>query len=148
MRHFYLYLIKEEFANHYFGRENKLYRLFQSYIESSCDTDRSDTLKLQIDYVSKPIPITYLDELILMYLAKEIDYEHVSPFHHYHLRHNRGKATLVLKSENIEITALGSVEAETVFFEVLRKFSACFLAMDFQNEQYGWLSPIKQRKFV
>ncbi|MBD5018872.1 sporulation inhibitor of replication protein SirA, partial [Xanthomonas citri pv. citri] len=28
-RHYYTYLIKEEFANHYFGRESVMFELFQ-----------------------------------------------------------------------------------------------------------------------
>ncbi len=30
-RHYYTYLIKEEFANHYFGRESVMFELFQDY---------------------------------------------------------------------------------------------------------------------
>lgn len=148
MRHFYLYLIKEEFASHYFGREMKLYQLFHEYLWTSRDQHRYTTMKQQIDYVSKKIPVVCLDELIRMYLGNQDGYQHVSPIHKYFLSNSRGRATLLLKEPYIEITATGSFEAETVFFEILRKFDCCFLAMDFKNEQYGWLNPIKERKYV
>ena len=119
MRHFYLYLIKEEFASHYFGREFKLFQLFQDFLWTSRDDERYDTLKQQVEYVSKQIPVDYLDELISLYLNHQYNYQHIAPLHRIHLRSNRGKASLILKPRNVEITATGSFESETVFFEIL-----------------------------
>ena len=48
----------------------------------------------------------------------------------------------------ITIDAQGSYEAETAFFEVLRKCESSFLALDLEHQRYGWLKPIKERKFV
>ncbi|WP_044746930.1 sporulation inhibitor of replication protein SirA [Bacillus alveayuensis] len=148
MRHFYLYLIKEEFANHFFGREFKIFRLFQDYIWTSSDHHVYPVLKQQVEYVTKTIPVIYLDEWMKTFLSKREDYQYVTPIHKIYLSKKRGNATLLLKDRYIEITSSGSYEAETVFFEILRKFDTCFLAIDFQNEQYGWLNPIKKRNFV
>ena len=46
------------------------------------------------------------------------------------------------------VKAEGNYEAETAFFECIRKCGASFLAIDFEHEQFGWLKPIKERKFV
>jgi len=148
MRHFYLYLIKSEFANHYFGREQKLFRLFHDYFWTSGDNPKYGMLKKQIDYVSKKIPVFKLDELIQLYLQPYEGYSLVSPIHKIQLMNNQGNATLMIKEKYIEITSTGSFEAETIFFEILRKYDSCFLAMDFHHEKYGWLNPIKERKFV
>ena len=47
-----------------------------------------------------------------------------------------------------ELLKLGIKQSSTVFFEVLRKVSPCFLAMDFNMKRYGWLNPVKERNFV
>lgn len=148
MRHFYLYLIKDEFAGHYFGREYKIFRLFQDYYGTSVESPKYQMLKKQIDYVSKKIPLFYLDEFIQTNLKHCNGYSHDLYTHQIQLEKNRGNATLMLNEKNIEISSTGSFDAETTFFEILRKLDPCFFAMDFQNEQYGWLNPIKERKFV
>lgn len=147
MRHYYIYLIEEEFASHYFGRESKIYHLFQDYHWTTARSNHVDMLEKQINYITKPIPTLFIDQLLCSHLANRVDYQKVQHIHKVELKGNRGSATMIVKDRYIELSSNGSYEAETIFFEVLRKFDPCFLAMDLQGERYGWLNPIKERNF-
>jgi hypothetical protein len=57
-------------------------------------------------------------------------------------------ARLEVFQDLITVEAEGSYEAETAFFEVLRKCESSFIAIDLEHERIGWLKPIKERKFV
>lgn len=147
VRHYYIYLIEEEFASHYFGRESKIYHLFQDFHWTTASSAHGSTIEKQIQYITKPIPILFIHQLLGSHLSKRSDYQ---MFHHIHkivLKGNVGNATLIVKNRHFELSSEGSFEAETIFFEVLRKFDPCFLAMDFKGERYGWLNPIKERNF-
>jgi hypothetical protein len=148
VRHYYIYLIEEEFASHYFGRESKIYHLFQDFHWTTVRSNHVDTLERQINYITKPIPTLFIHQLLSTYLVNRVDYQKVHHIHKIELKANRGNATLIVKERYLELSSDGSYEAETIFFEVLRKFDPCFLAMDLQGERYGWLNPIKERNFV
>ncbi|MFC0271442.1 sporulation inhibitor of replication protein SirA [Metabacillus herbersteinensis] len=148
VRHYCIYLIEEEFASHYFGRESKMYHLFQDYQWTRSQTKHFNLIQKQVSYITKPIPTLFIHQLIATHLAKRTDYQQTHEIHKIELKANRGSATLIVKDRHLELTSNGSYEAETIFFEVLRKFDPCFLAMDFLAERYGWLNPIKERNFV
>jgi hypothetical protein len=57
-------------------------------------------------------------------------------------------AKLQVQENRVLVEAVGNYEAETVFFEVLRKCESSFLAVDLEHQRFGWLKPIKERKFV
>ncbi|WP_224752293.1 sporulation inhibitor of replication protein SirA [Metabacillus arenae] len=148
MRHYSIYLIEEEFASHYFGRESKIFHLFQEYHWTSTNNKQYETITKQIEYITKSIPVFYIHHLVGMFLQSRKGYQRVEQVHKIVLDNNRGNATLIVKERYLELTSDGQVEAETIFFEILRKFDPCFLAMDFHAERYGWLNPIKERNFV
>lgn len=148
MRNYYIYLVEEEFASHYFGRESKMYRLFQDYQWTSPSNDNIQLLEKQIIYITKPIPTMFIDKLLKTHLSSRKDYIRSGEVHKLEIRGNRSYGSLTVKERYLELHSSGSYEAETIFFEVLRKFDPCFLAMDFQAERYGWLNPIKERNFI
>lgn len=148
VRHYYIYLIEEEFASHYFGRESKIYHLFQDFYWTTVRSNLVDTLEKQIHYITKPIPHLFIHQLLNTHLVNRSDYSNTHHIHKIELKRNRGNATLIVKDRYLELSSDGSYEAETIFFEVLRKFDPKFLAMDLQGERYGWLNPIKERNFV
>lgn len=55
-RHYYTYLIEEEFASHYFGRESVMFKLFYDYHWTSPD-QKSQLAAKQIEFITKPIPV-------------------------------------------------------------------------------------------
>jgi len=148
VRHYYIYLIEEEFASHYFGRESKIYHLFQDFHWTTIHNKHSDVIGKQVNYITKPVPTLFIHQLLGTHLMNRKDYQKLHHIHKIELKGNRGDATLIVKETHLELSSDGSYEAETIFFEVLRKFDPCFLAMDLKAERYGWLNPIKERKFV
>ncbi|MFD2443651.1 sporulation inhibitor of replication protein SirA [Bacillus sp. CGMCC 1.16607] len=146
MRVYQLYLIEDEFANHYFGRERMFFELFLESEQSS------GKLKLiinkQINYITKPIPALRIHQMIHQELSKVKGYSAKNGFYEVALPGKTSGATLVISDKYVTVTADGSYEAEAIFFEVLRKCEPSFLAIDTECGRYGWLKPIKERKFV
>lgn len=61
---------------------------------------------------------------------------------------NLSSATLTIKDNSLFIEAKGYYDAESIFFEIIRKYEPSFLAIDVENGRFGWLKPIKERNFV
>jgi hypothetical protein len=146
VRKYKIYLLENDIASLYFGKESKLYHLFLEY-ERATEMKRS-VIQKQIHYISKPIPSLHIRKLLNNTLNSRTDYRTEREGHVLKIVSPPSQARLVINESHILLQAEGSFEAETIFFEVLRKYDPCFLAMDFQLDRYGWLNPIKQRKFV
>lgn len=147
MRNYQLYLIDNEFARHYFGRELMFYNLFKDYSEAL--GEKKSILSKQIDYITKPIPCLKLQQYIRKYLQKNKDFREENGV--YFFKNKKiGTSSLELFEKKITIKANGTFDAETLFFEALRKYESSYpyLAIDLDNRRYGWLKPIKERKFV
>jgi hypothetical protein len=145
VRNYQIYLIEEEFAAHYFGRERMFFQLFQEF-EYSVGEIKS-ILSKQIHYITRPIPNLRLNQFIHQQLQTKKDFR--SENSAYYIEQGiRSTAKLELFDRHLILQATGSYDAETVFFEVLRKSEEAFLAIDLYNERFGWLKPIKERKFV
>ncbi|WP_162595864.1 sporulation inhibitor of replication protein SirA [Bacillus sp. CGMCC 1.16541] len=146
MRTFYVFLLQEEVAMHYFRRESFLYDLFLAY--KTNHSDEHEYIEKQVKYITKSIPLQSIKSALEQTFSGK---------DHFHMNQNKcslllpdkkSRATLQAKEQAIVIKADGSVDADTAFFEVLRKYDKYFLAVDFDSKQYGWLRPIKKRNFV
>ncbi|MBP2240235.1 hypothetical protein J2Z40_000788 [Cytobacillus eiseniae] len=145
MRAYQLYLIEEEFASHYFGRERMFFQLFQEFEKSSGTLNA--IISRQIQYITKPIPGLKLHQYINQQLHRKNDF--LAEKGAYYIKMGkRSTARLEVNDQSLILEANGNYDAETVFFEVLRKSEASFLAIDLAHQRYGWLKPIKERKFV
>lgn len=144
MRRYEVYLIEDEFALHYFHKEHLMYQLFLEYKTPRQVNDTN--IKNQIDYITKRIPIMSLKLLIERSLGQVKGFRSNSIEHEYIYMTEHSKARLRLAEDYMLIDSEGTIEAETTFFEVLRKFSPCFLAMNYNENVYGWLNPIKEQK--
>jgi hypothetical protein len=142
-RHYYLYLIEDEFASHYFGRESVIYQLFRDYHWTNLTREEYILISKQVDYITKPIPLHFMHKRLNVELC-EFDYVQINSLYRAVLPHGKGCATFMMKERHIEVLASGDFEAETIFFEILRKINPCFLAMDFRTRRYGWLNPVKE----
>jgi hypothetical protein len=146
MRVYQLYLIEDEFANHYFGRERMFFDLF---LESETAVGELNiVLQRQIQYITKPIPALRLHQMIHQQLSKLRGYLAQNGSYFVELAGKTSNARLTIEDKFLTVAADGSYEAEAIFFEVLRKCETSFLAIDMENHRYGWLKPIKERKFV
>jgi hypothetical protein len=144
---YHLYLIQDDIAKTYFGREFLLFDLFSRFSNANSLTEKKVLYK-QIQFVTKPIKTIKLHHRIEQALQNSLAYKKGEECH---LLYGEKEecCTLRLYHRHVEIHSQGSGEWETIFFEVLRKNEDTFLAMNYQERRYGWLNPIKQeRKFV
>ncbi|KOO46420.1 sporulation inhibitor of replication protein SirA [Priestia koreensis] len=146
MRKYDIYLIEKEVANHYYQRAGLIFQLFKDFQQPS--HIQYDELKKQVEYITKPLPIEELEDAI------ESAFLHTTAFfkgekqYKLSILKTQSRARIKMYDRLISLEGIGGVDAETAFFEVLRKLNPYFLAMDFTKEQYGWLTPIKTKKFI
>ncbi|MGF6950981.1 hypothetical protein QF028_003486 [Neobacillus sp. B4I6] len=146
VRKYQLYLIEDEFATHYFGRERLFFRLFQEHRKANGEL-KFITQK-QISYITKKVEVLKIHQLIQKQLGKIKGFKAEHGAYSIELSGKLSTAKLEVFQDLITIEAQGSYEAETAFFEVLRKCETSFLALDLEHQRYGWLKPIKERKFI
>lgn len=146
VRKYRLYLIEDEFAAHYFGRERLFFQLFQEH--QNANGELKFITKRQIDFISKKLEVLKIHQLVQKQLGRIKGFKAERGAYTIELSGKISKAKLEVFQDLIIVEAQGSYEAETVFFEVLRKCEASFLAIDLEHERFGWLKPIKERKFV
>ena len=146
MRYYQLYLIEDEFAAHYFGRERMFLRLFQE--NERANGELQFIIKKQISYITKKLEVLKIHQLIQKQLGKIKGFKADHGAYSIELSGKLSTAKVEVFQDLITVEANGSFEAETAFFEVLRKCESSFLALDLEHQQVGWLKPIKERKFV
>jgi len=149
MRNYYIYLLKEDVAYEYFGKEFLIYNLFLEKLREH----RAAHLQLlmsQIKYITNSISVIEINRFIEKNLPVEIVQRHDTTEFRYRpsTSMNYSFATLEVFDLYLKLSSEGSYEAETHFFEILRKYNSCFLAMDFENGDFGWLNPIKQERYI
>lgn len=146
MRKYSIYLIEEEFASHYFGRESIVYNLFLDFTRTTLGN--KSQISKQIEFITCPIQTLTLHQVIEKSLQGNDHYRHLHNTHYLQFKNPDSSAKIKILDRCMMIEATGSYEAETYFFEILRKYNPFFLAMEFNLNRYGWLKPIKERKFV
>ncbi|UOE92751.1 sporulation inhibitor of replication protein SirA [Alkalihalobacillus sp. LMS39] len=146
MRHYDIYLMEKEVARHYFGQESKLFHLFLE--QKKATTEFKAIYEKQIEFITRPISTLQLQQLVGQAFKRNQNYEQFKNTHYLSISQPFSQAELTLNPTMITVTSDGGYEAETIFFEVLRKYNACFFAMDMNDFRFGWLNPIKQVKLI
>jgi hypothetical protein len=146
VRKYQLYLIKDEFAAHYFGRERMFYELFKEHEKAAGEL--KIITKKQISYITKTLEVLKLHQLLQKQLGKNKGFRAEHGTYSIELSGKLSAASMKVYQDLITVEASGSYEAETIFFEVLRKCESSFLALDIDHQRFGWLRPIKERKYV
>ncbi|WP_053362215.1 sporulation inhibitor of replication protein SirA [Bacillus sp. FJAT-27251] len=146
MRSYQLYLIEEEFARHFYGRERTFYQLFKDY--KSARGDMRKIISKQVNFVTKPIPVLRIHQLLHQQLSRMSGFRAEQGIYYLEKNNPKSLASIKVNERSLTIESSGDLEAETIFFEVLRKNETSFLAVDISSSRYGWLKPIKERKFV
>jgi hypothetical protein len=146
MREYTIYWIEEEFAHHYFGRESMFYRLFTEAREIVANDEHF--LKKQVKYITKSIPGIHINQFIQAEMKSKTSYRLTKEGHMIQVQDGKSKACLSVNERFLTLRGMGNYEAEMLFFELLRKWDTRFLAIDFNQMRFGWISPMKQRKFV
>lgn len=146
MRNYQLYLIEDEFAAHYFGKERMFFQLFQEHEQSTGEF--KDITQKQINYITKRMQVLKIHQMIQKQLGKVRGFTEDHGTYMMELSGKLSSAYLRVFENKLEVKAKGTLEAETVFFEVLRKSEASFLAIDLEHFRFGWLKPYKERKLI
>lgn len=144
MRDYKIFLIEDEFADHYYGRETMIYHLFLEHKKTN--NEKKKILTKQIDFITKPIPSIRIHQVIEMNMKSIKGYKKINNVHILDCPNSTGR--LSIHERFIHLESEGNFEAESLFFEILRKSERFFLAMDFHSDRFGWLTPIKIRKLI
>ncbi|WP_280771954.1 sporulation inhibitor of replication protein SirA [Salipaludibacillus daqingensis] len=141
LRKYEIVLIDEEVAYMYSGMEKKLYQLFQENVYSKGFLKTLTTH--QIRYITKDYKRKELNEYIYHSFFHKKDYSYSDNTHTLNEMKNKNYAQLTLYPGKMILTARGSIDAETSFFEVLRNYQPFFLALNHDTNKFGWLRPIQ-----
>lgn len=145
VRNYDIYLIEEEFADFFYGRESKFMELFTASPQKMGELYQ--IIQKQIHYITKPLPYLRLHQHISACIENNNYYIKGKVYVSSHPDGNEG-AELRIEKRNLHLHSWGGYTSESIFFEVLRKFDGRFLAMDIDNNRYGWLKPLKERKIL
>ena len=145
LRTYQIHLIVDEFASHFFGRERVIFHLFKEFEESFGEFKQ--TLEKQIRYITKPMQKLKINH-VLTHSLQNNQYFYKNGDIFYLDMNGQSFAQLEIQEQSLVMTSWGNYEAETVFFEVLRKMESTFLAIDSGRQRCAWLKPINERKFV
>ncbi len=146
MRRYQLYLIKEKIAIHYNGRERLFYNLFSDHTKAD-DGQLKEILQKQVDFITLPISKWMIENQLYSALQRKKSFQYKDGVF-YIENGNLSSASLMIKEDHLYIEANGYYDAESIYFEIIRKHQPSFLAIDIENGRFGWLKPIKERNFV
>lgn len=142
MRRYVVYLLQDDVVKNYFGKEKMLYQLF--YEAENKISPYHSVVKKQIQYITRKIPVKKLHQAFMSELKDALTSFEAEKIYEVQLKESASRAILLVNPNYLSIYSYGSIDAETAFFEVLRKLETCFLAVDFKNYNYGWLTPRKR----
>ncbi|WP_332633692.1 sporulation inhibitor of replication protein SirA [Halalkalibacter flavus] len=146
MRHYELYIFEEDVARQYYGQEAKLFYLFLEHEKAR--GNQKEILRKQIEFITKPIPALLLQQKLKQDLVKIEGYKKKKNTHVIDIPDRDSKVELVIGADALYLTAVGSFDVETMFFEILRKCEPTFFAFTIEEHRYGWLKPIKQEDLL
>lgn len=144
LRSYDIYLIEDEFADFFYGRESKFMELFTANPDEN--EELYSIIQKQIYYITKPLP--HLD--LHQHISASRNSQYYIKGNVYISQHPDGNegAELKIEKRNLKLKSWGGFTCESIFFEVLRKFDGRFLAIDVENNKYGWVKPMKERKIL
>jgi hypothetical protein len=146
MRTYQIYLIENEVAEYYYGRERMFYDLFLQYF--FVRGNLKDIIRKQIIYITKPFPILNIHHLLNQSLSKKNELILDGGKYRFKGNNQDNGVELSVEEQTLCLNAWGNYDSESIFLEILRKYDGRLLAIDFENERFGWVKPIKERKYV
>jgi len=146
MRSYQVYSIENEVAEYYYGRERMFYDLFLQFLY--VHGNLKEIIRKQINFITKPLPILSIHHILNQSLTKKS--ELIWDGRKYLVKGNtlENGVELQIEEQKILIKAWGNYDSESIFLEALRKYDGRLLAIDIENERFGWVKPIKERKYV
>ncbi|TCT26667.1 uncharacterized protein DUF2522 [Melghiribacillus thermohalophilus] len=133
-----LYWLKDDFAFHYYHKSDVLYHFLFQYQMQSTDS----IYEKQFQFITRTLP----KEAIIEHLQSRLG-------NRYHVYTDKRRIDIRYDYVNVKIDCYDKEwvihssslqEAEIMFFEALRGYHPSFFVVNYDQEQYGWLSPIKK----
>lgn len=146
MRSYQIYLIEDVVAEYYYGRERMFFNLFAEYNLVTGSLKR--IIQKQIEYITKPMPVLHIHYLLGQAFMKKKDFTIEDKYYKYIESDLYHGVELFVDDQMLRLNAWGDYDTESAFLEVLQKYDGRLLAIDLEHERYGWLKPIKERKYV
>ncbi|GIN07199.1 hypothetical protein J1TS1_13440 [Shouchella clausii] len=142
MRHYELYLLSDEVAASFSGKEAKLFQLFTE--RAKAKQSERHIYDRQVDYITKPLPKAKLHKALQKRygLKKGNGYELRSAFN------ERNRCLVELGDKSIQLEALGDLSAETTVFDVLKEVDSHFFAVNVADGRFGWLQPFEKQRVL
>lgn len=140
MKKFLIYCIKDEFAEHYYYKSDVLFRFLKSHREKRTRKD----FNLQFDYITKDFPDNLIYQLIsqLRHVNSMQFFKHDN---HLKLYGDYYDLSLYIYEKQLTIHCQSLYEAEAILFPALRLFHPYLFIIDNHFEEFGWLSPDKNK---
>ncbi len=143
MSKYFVFWIKEEFAYHYFYKNDILHRFLSAYQQNK---DRWD-LSIQYDYITNRFP----NNMLISHLYKS-HYQSVQAKNNkkeFEIYNHQHYLTLHIHEKHLIFHCESLYDAEELLFPTLRIFQPLLFVMSETNkEEYGWISPVtKNRKY-
>lgn len=124
MRTYQIFLIEDEFAHHYYGREKLFFNLFLEYIHARGRL--KSILQKQIEFVTKTVPTIQLKLAIEHRLQRKMNFWTQNGKYYLEKTNGSSKAVLIIENESITLKADGDYEAETAFLNVFENMRRVF----------------------
>ncbi|WEG11530.1 sporulation inhibitor of replication protein SirA [Pullulanibacillus sp. KACC 23026] len=145
MRHYDIFIIKEEVREAYTGKEALLAQLFSEAFHTTDPNERCQ-LEKQIDFITETIPVFRMESLLKRRLKEQIGYTSLAGEQVIMLEsnHQESHSRLEIKERQLTLKSSGSLLTETLLFEVCRSIQPDFFAVDRTGERSGWLRATKK----
>lgn len=143
MHEYLVFWIKEEFAFHFFYKNDILYRFLVLYQNNK---DREDLL-MQYNYITNNLPKHTIISHLKRFHPNRLDNQ--SDSNQLEIYSETGHLTLYIYKKHLKILCKTIHEAEELLFPTLRLFQPFLFVMEKKkHKNYGWISPVtKKRKY-
>lgn len=143
LNEYLVFWIKEEFAYHYFYKNDILYRFLKLYQKNK---DRQD-LSTQYDYITNNFPRHTLVSHLKRFHPNRVHIQKQS--NQFEIYNETQYMALHIHKRHLKFYCETLYDAEELLFPTLRLFQPLLFVMGKKDqEDYGWISPVtKNRKY-
>lgn len=142
MRYYELYLVTDDVASLYSGKESKLFQLFQE--REQAPMDQRSVYDRQIDYITETLPEEALKTVFTQ--------QHVLKEKEAYVIHSPvvdvNCCTVEIQQRKICLKAQGDLSAETDVFDLLKSIDSHFFAVNVEDRRFGWLKPYERQSVL
>lgn len=143
MRNYEIYSIKKEIAHYFYLREQKIYQLFKEFQET--EGKQREIIAKQIKYITETIPALSIHQQLIRHLQYRKDFKIHDE--HYIIENKRGTALLKMFERKLTLQVSGAMDIDMIFLDILTYVEGYFLAIDLNQERFGWVKLVKERKY-